>query len=111
VLSISVAAALALGWLVAGLIRRPVVAVRMVPSPGRYDDGTSYVQVNKVKAWDAWPRPGYDVKVGEPWSFDAEHDYVPAHNSHSAYVYTRWMCQEGVPASALTVVRLDRSGR
>jgi len=86
----------------------PVVPVRPVPPPGRYDNGTVYVRVDKAKAGKAWPRPIYDVKVGDPWSLDAEHDYVPAHNSHSAFVYCRWMCQEGVPGRALSVVRLER---
>ncbi len=81
----------------------------MVPSDlAGYGDGPVYVQINKAKAGDAWPRPGYEVKVGDPWSRDGEHDYLPAHNSHSAYVYTRWLRMDGVPASALSVVRLDR---
>lgn len=87
------------------------LAVREIPSTSAgYGDGPVYVRVNRALAGNAWPRPGYDVKVGDPWDRDPEHDYVPAHNSWSAYVYTRWMRQEGVPASALSVVRLDRSG-
>jgi len=31
---------------------------------------------------------------------------VTVHNSHSAFVYTRWMRQDGIPERALTVVRL-----
>lgn len=83
------------------------LAVRVVPSTSAgYGDGPVYVQINKAAAGKAWPRPGYDIKLGDPWTRDTEHDYVAAHNSHSAYVYCRWLCQEDVPASALTVVRL-----
>jgi len=73
-----------------------------------YGDGPVYVRVNKAQAGPVWARRGYDVRLGEPCSVDTGDDYVPCHDSHSAYVYTRWLRQEGVPASALTVVRLER---
>ncbi len=94
-----------------GLVNPREVA-RVVPPPGAYGDGPVYVQVTKALAGKAWPRPGYEVKLGDPWSFDTEHDYVAAHNSHSAFVYIRWMRQEGVPEAALSVVRIprDRNG-
>ncbi len=81
--------------------------MQVIQPPGGYGDGPVYVRVHKTLAGPNWPRPGYDIKVGE-WrgSRDSEHDYVQAHNSHSAFVYCRWMEMEGIPAKALTVVRV-----
>jgi len=85
-----------------------VAAVHVIAPPGGYGDGGQvYLRVDKGLAGDAWPQRGYDIECND-WrcSLDPKHDYVLAHNSHSAFVYARWIIERGVPEAALTVVRL-----
>ncbi len=85
-----------------------IAAVQVIPPPGSYHDGVPvYVRVHKDAAGDAWPVPGYDIEIND-WrcSMDPKHDYVKAENSHSAFVYARWIAKRGVRPAALTVVCL-----
>lgn len=69
-----------------------------------------YLRVHRAKAGKAWPRPGYAKEVND-WrlGMDTVYDYVEAPNSHSAFVYCRWLKVEGVPEEALGVVRTTRA--
>jgi len=43
--------------------------------------------------------------IQSPGDYRKTYDYVKVHNSHSAFVYCRWLVQEGVAREALRVVR------
>jgi hypothetical protein len=80
--------------------------MQVIQPPGSYGDGPVYLRVHRAKAGKAWPRPDYAKEVNN-WrlGMDPVYDYVETHNSHSAFVYCRWLTQEGVPGEALGVVQ------
>lgn len=47
----------------------------------------------------------YMQLIQSPGDYRKTYDYVKVHNSHSAFVYCRWLVQEGVAREALRVVR------
>ncbi|HEY1974504.1 MAG TPA: hypothetical protein VGH89_41600 [Pseudonocardia sp.] len=85
------------------------IELRQVSPPGSYGDGPVSVRVNRRHAGPSWPVPLFRGSVDQfRFRLDNEHDYVEADNSHSAFVYQRWMQDDGVPASAVSVVRVIR---
>lgn len=84
----------------------PVELVR----ESRYGDGPVFVRVNKAVARSSWPVAPFVRRIDElRFRADPEHDYVEAQNSHSAFVYTRWMRDDGVCPAAISVVRIVRA--
>jgi hypothetical protein len=74
--------------------------------PGEFHDGPVYVRVARSKAGAAWPTPFFRQRIDQfRFRSDPAHDYVPADNSHSAFVYCRWLQESGVNEAALSVVR------
>lgn len=80
--------------------------MQLIQPPGDYRNGPVYLRVHRAEAGRVWPRPGYDREIND-WRLgtDPTYDYVKVHNSHSAFVYCRWLVQEGVAREALSVVR------
>ncbi len=94
--------------------------VQVIHPPGTYGDDPVYVRVNKELAGAAWPARGSGieggfegmVEINHPRCRDDQaHVYLRAQNSHSAFVYCRWMREDGMPEQALTVVRIAPAGR
>jgi hypothetical protein len=75
--------------------------------PGGFSDGPVFVRVERAAAGAAWPTPFFRQRIDRfRFRADQEQDYVPADNSHSAFVYCRWLEEPGVRAAALSVVRV-----
>lgn len=74
--------------------------------PGNYGDGPVYLRVHRAKAGEFWPRPDYAKEVNN-WrlAMDPVYDYVATDNSHNAFVYCRWLREEGISGEAVDVVR------
>lgn len=85
-----------------------VARVAVVLPPGGFGDGPVYVRVHRGRAAGSWPQAGHSVEINDRrCSADQVHDYVVAENSHNAFIYASWIVEKGVPAAALTVVRLS----
>jgi hypothetical protein len=84
-----------------------ILDVEVLEPPGRYGDGPVHIRVETAVA-GAWrPPPGHDVEIND-WrcAHDPRHDYVEVVNTHNAFLYLEDMIDAGVPAEALSVVRL-----
>ncbi len=84
-----------------------------VPAPGVYGDGPVYLRVHRRAAGERWPVAGYEREVNDhELENDATYDWVRVpHNSRAAFVQLdRLVWELRVPARAITVVRLRRSG-
>ncbi len=94
--------------------------VQVIHPPGSYGIDPVYVRVNREAAGDAWPVRGSGIEGGFEGMLeinhphcrdDQAHVYLRADNSHCAFVYCRWLRDDGVPEAALTVVRILAAGR
>jgi len=84
-----------------------VAAARVLARPGRYGDGPVHIRVESGLA-GSW-RPPFELRVERnDWrcASDPRFDYVETTNSHNAFLYVEEMIRRGVPAAALTVVKL-----
>jgi hypothetical protein len=89
-----------------------VAAAKVLARPGGYGDGPVHIRVETAVA-GVW-RPPFELRVERnDWrcTWDPQFDYVEAVNSHNAFLYLDEMVIRGVPAEALTVVRLRRERR
>ena len=88
-----------------------VAAADVLEPPGRYGDGPVYIRVEKEVAGSWRPPIGHHVERND-WrcAFDPRYDYVEVVNTHNAFLYLDDMVDSGVPAAALSVVRLPRVG-
>ena len=84
-------------------------AVEVVQPPGDFGDGPAYVRVDRLKAGHRWSQAGHQIEVDDGRCVaDKRHDYVVAENTHNAFIYAVFIRDRGVPAAALTVVRIPR---
>jgi len=89
-----------------------VANVALIQPPGTYHDGPVYVRVDRVKAEGARPKWGCEREI-DVWELreDPVYDYFEIENSHSAFVYCRWLVEAGATEKALSVVRHRRPRR
>lgn len=84
-----------------------VAAAEVLAPPGGYGDGPVYIRVETEKAGSWRPPAGHDVSYYDRRCvWDRRFDYVEVVNTHNAFLYVELMREEGVPAEALSVVRL-----
>jgi hypothetical protein len=91
----------------AGSAETGEVAADILKPPGRYGDGPVYIRVEKEIAGSWRPPVGHRVERND-WrcAFDPRFEYVEIVNTHNAFLYFDDMVNSGVPARALSVVRL-----
>ena len=81
--------------------------LQVLSAPIGFSDGPVFVRVNRAAAGAVWPVPFFNRRIDRlRFRADFAHDYVEADNSHSAFVYCRWIRDFGVPGPALCVVRV-----
>jgi hypothetical protein len=89
---------------------RQNVDAEVLAPPGLYGDGPVHIRVEKERAGQWRPPPGYSVAYNDPRCVsDPRFDYVQVVNTHNAFLYVDLMVNWGVPAAALSVVRLPRA--
>ena len=87
-----------------------IAEVQVLTPPGRLGDGPVHVRVHKARA-GAWRPPSdYEIEFND-WrcTWDPVHDYVEIENSRWAFQSMKEMIERGVPAGALSVVRLKKA--
>jgi len=94
-----------------GVTDRVAVAT-VCARPGRYGDGPVHIRVERALA-GVW-RPPFELRVERNDSRcveDPQFDYIEVVHTHNAFLYMEEMVRRGVPAGALSVVRLWKSRR
>ena len=92
---------------VASEVMGHVAVASVCARPGRYGDGPVHIRVESALAGE-W-RPPFDHRVerNDPRCVqDPGGDYIEVVHSHNAFFYVDEMVRRGLPAKALTVVRL-----
>lgn len=84
-----------------------LVDAQVLAPPGGYGDGPVHIRVERQRAGTWRPPADHDV-VCNDWRCrrDPVFDYVEVINTHNAFIYVHRMIEQGVPAAALSVVRL-----
>lgn len=94
-------------------ISRELAPLQVIEPPGGYGDGPVYLRVHKsaARTWRGQGMALHVMKYHPRLIADPDHDYIPAHNTHSAFAYRIWLRDVGVPDQQLSVVRIaERTG-
>lgn len=85
-----------------------VIDTEVLEPPGGYGDGPVYIRVEEELAGSWRPPPGHDVSCWDRrFVWDRRFNYIELVNTHCAFLYVKLMREEqGVPAEALSVVRV-----
>jgi len=86
-----------------------VADVAVLAPPGRLGGGPAHIRVHKARAGLWRPPSDYEIELND-WrcTWDPVHDYVEIDNSRLAFQGMQEMIERGVPADALSVVRLKK---